>query len=360
MVRTLLLTVFITLIVCQCKKDNNSNCTNPSDMIIGVDLSTYPEIVGDNGIYFNDQHEEINVLQFLHDKGINTVRLKLWHTPANEHASLTEVTTFSNELKEYGFKIWLDFHYSDDWADPAIQTLPSAWTVCDYELLLDSIYDYTHHVLSIINPDYVQVGNEINHGFIHPFGHINQLEQFKTLIDTACKAVRNYDHQIKIMLHYAGHEGSVHFFNHFQTVDYDMIGLSYYPKWHGKSLDSLEINMNRLHQTYGKDIVIAETAYPFTLGWNDQTHNVIGLEEQLILPDFPATAQGQYDFLEEIKQLTTNQHNGNFGFCYWGGEMIAWKGNQAQDGSSWENLALFDFQSKALPVIDVFCISQDD
>ena len=188
MVRALLLTVFITLIVCQCKKDNNSNCTNPSDMIIGVDLSTYPEIVGDNGIYFNDQHEEINVLQFLHDKGINTVRLKLWHSPANEHASLTEVTTFSNELKEYGFKIWLDFHYSDDWADPAIQTLPSAWAVCDYELLLDSIYDYTHHVLSTINPDYVQVGNEINHGFVHPFGHINQLEQFKTLIDTACKA----------------------------------------------------------------------------------------------------------------------------------------------------------------------------
>ena len=88
------------------------------------------------------------------------------------------------------------------------------------------------------------------------------------------------------MLHYAGHEGSVHFFNHFQSVDYDMIGLSYYPKWHGKSIDSLEINMNSLYETYGKDIVIAETAYPFTLGWNDQTHNVIGLEEQLILPDF--------------------------------------------------------------------------
>ena len=118
--------------------------------------------------------------------------------------------------------------------------------------------------------------------------------------------------------------------------------------------------MNRLHETYGKDIVIAETAYPFTLGWNDQTHNVIGLEEQLILPDFPATAQGQYDFLEQIKRITIDQHNGNYGFCYWGGEMIAWKGNQAQDGSSWENLALFDFHSQALPVIDAFCISQDD
>ena len=86
----------ITLITFQCKKGNNSNCTNPSDIIIGVDLSTYPEIVGDNGIYFNDENEEINLLQFLNDKGINTVRLKLWHSLANEHASLTEVSSFSN------------------------------------------------------------------------------------------------------------------------------------------------------------------------------------------------------------------------------------------------------------------------
>ena len=360
MLRELFLAVIIALIVCQCKKDNNSNCTNPSDVIIGVDLSTYPEIVGDNGIYFNNQNEEINVLQFLNDKGVNTVRLKLWHTPDNEHASLTEVTTFSNELKEYGFKIWLDFHYSDSWADPANQIIPQEWSTCDYETLSDSIYNYTYNVISLINPDLVQIGNEINNGFLHPIGHYNEMEQFKSLIDTACKAVRNYNNQIEIMLHYAGHEGSIHFFNHFQFIDYDLIGLSYYPKWHGKSLDSLDITMNSLYDMYNKNIVVAETAYPFTLGWNDYTHNVIGSEEQLILPDFPATAQGQYDFMEEIKRISINQHNGNNGFCYWGGEMIAWKGYQALDGSSWENLALFDFQSKALPVIDVFCISQDD
>ena len=94
--------------------------------------------------------------------------------------------------------------------------------------------------------------------FYTQFGHINQMEQFKSLIDTACKAVRNYDNQIEIMLHYAGHEGSIHFFNHFQFVDYDLIGLSYYPKWHGKSLDSLEFNMNSLHETYSIKILLLQ------------------------------------------------------------------------------------------------------
>ena len=360
MYRILILNILIIISTCHCKKNRLIDCENPSDLIIGLDLSTYPEIRQDGGLYNNNEGKEINLPEFLHKKGINTVRLKLWHSPSNQHASLAEVSTFSSELKEHGFKIWLDFHYSDSWADPANQIIPQEWSTCDYETLSDSIYNYTYNVISVINPDLVQIGNEINNGFLHPIGHYNEMEKFKSLIDTACKAVRNYNNQIEIMLHYAGHEGSIHFFNHFQFVDYDLIGLSYYPKWHGKSLDSLDITMNSLHETYGKGIVIAETAYPFTLGWNDQTHNVIGLEEQLILPDFPATAQGQNDFIEEIKRITTNQQNGNYGFCYWGGEMIAWKGNQSLDGSSWENLALFDFQSKALPVIDAFCISQDD
>jgi len=137
------------------------------------------------------------------------------------------------------------------------------------------------------------------------------------------------------------------------NLDYDIIGLSYYPIWHGKSMDELRQKMEYLSQTFKKEIVIAETAYPFTLDWNDWTHNIVGLEEQLILPEFPATPQGQKDFIGNIKTIT-QEVKGSIGFCYWGAELIAWKGKNAQDGSSWENQSLFDFNNKELPVLGEF------
>ena len=111
--------------------------------------------------------------------------------------------------------------------------------------------------------------------------------------------------------------------------------------------------MTSLSQTYGKEIVIAETAYPFTLEWNDWTNNIVGLEEQLILPDYPATEQGQRNFISAIKDISKETEKG-IGFCYWGAELISWKGNQATDASPWENQAVFNFQNKALPVLEVF------
>ena len=357
MYKLLIVIAVIQITLFQCKKNSNNSCTNPDDLIIGLDLSTFPEIRQDNGTYFNESNQEIDILTELKNKGVNTIRLKLWNNPIDEHASLDEVLSFSCELKEKGYKIWLDFHYSDSWADPGNQVIPSSWNLCDYPTLIDSIYDYTLSVVTKVNPDYVQIGNEINNGFLHPFGQLNQPEQFTTLLDTACKAVRSFNNEIKIIMHYAGYNGAEAFYNSLSPVDYDFIGLSYYPKWHGKSLDSLSLVMNNLHQNTGKDVLIAETAYPFTLSWNDQTHNVIGSDDHLILPNFPATPEGQFNFMEEIKQLSCYNVTGGIGFCYWGGEMIAWKGNNALDGSSWENLALFDFDHKALPVLDVFCLN---
>ena len=137
------------------------------------------------------------------------------------------------------------------------------------------------------------------------------------------------------------------------VLDYDIIGLSYYPIWHGTSLDDLQSCMQNLSQTHHKDILIAETAYPFTLDWNDWTNNIVGLDEHLILPDYPATPDGQRDFIRAIKTITNEVENG-LGFCYWGAELIAWNGEQATDGSPWENQALFDFSNRALPVLNEF------
>jgi arabinogalactan endo-1,4-beta-galactosidase len=129
--------------------------------------------------------------------------------------------------------------------------------------------------------------------------------------------------------------------------------LSYYPIWHGKDLNVLKQKLNMLGSTHSKEILIAETAYPFTLGWNDWTNNIVGLEEQLILPDFQPTPEGQKSFLMAIRNTILETGKG-IGFCYWGAELVAWKGPEAADGSPWENQALFDFENNALPALKVF------
>ncbi len=104
-------------------------------------------------------------------------------------------------------------------------------------------------------------------------------------------------------------------------MDYDIIGISYYPIWHGKSLTELELQLNNLSQTFEKEIVIAETAYPFTLDWNDWTTNIVGSENQIITPDFPANPTGQHDFILQINKLSTHNLERGIGFCYWVGDL---------------------------------------
>ena len=111
--------------------------------------------------------------------------------------------------------------------------------------------------------------------------------------------------------------------------------------------------MQSMSESINKQIIIAETAYPFTLEWNDWTNNIVGLNEQLILPEYPATIEGQLKYIRDLKGITQELEKG-IGFCYWGAELIAWKGTQATDASVWENQALFDFNNKALPVLNEF------
>jgi arabinogalactan endo-1,4-beta-galactosidase len=107
-----------------------------------------------------------------------------------------------------------------------------------------------------------------------------------SLLQSANKAVRDVNPGTKIITHYAGYEGAENFYTLVQELDYDIIGLSFYLLWRGKSLSELDNALKRLQQKFEKDILIAETAYPFTLGWNDQTNNIVRLDDQLILPYF--------------------------------------------------------------------------
>lgn len=349
--------LFLLIIFVSCENENSSPSTSDSkelDFISAVDISSFPEISNTQPAFYDLKGNQSDFLTLLKSQGVNTIRLRLWVNPKNEHSSFLEVKQFSQTLKSKGFQIWLTVHYSDIWADPSQQIIPKDWLNHSFSELKEEVYHYTEKIIQEIEPDFVQIGNEINNGFLHPFGDIfNNHQQFLELLDTGILAVRKTSSTTKIILHYAGIKGSDWFFNEIKDLDYDIIGLSYYPIWHGKDLNALKDDLQLLSNLYNKDILIAETAYPFRLDWNDWTNNIVGLEEHLILPDYPATQDGQKIFIRKIKEIVKETKNG-LGFCYWGAELIAWNGNKSQEGSSWENQALFDFSNQALPVLEEF------
>ena len=340
-----------------CESDNTSNdivYDNSLEKVSAVDISYYPQIANLNHIFYNSLGEEIDFLNSLLISGVNTIRLRLWVNPADNVSSFSEVKEFSQQLKLLGFKIWITPHFSDTWAHPGQQILPSEWQSLSYNDLKNQVYSYLSNIMNEIEPDYIQIGNEINSGILFPFGDIlSSSDQFIDLINHGIDAVRSVSANTKIILHFAGHENANWFYNYVNEVDYDIIGISYYPIWHGKSLTDLEQNLTDLTENFGREIIIAETAYPFTLNWNDWTNNIVGLDEQLILPNYPATPLGQQNFIKDLKNIILELDNG-IGFCYWGAELIAWDGENSDSGSVWENQALFDFENKELPVLQEF------
>ncbi len=349
--------LIVGLIIMQsCSKQDSNNpiIPNMETFINSVDLSSLPQVEAANTVFYNVNNQEEDVLTTLKNNGVNTIRLKIWHNPTSNYASFNAVKLFSQRIKAKGLKVWITVHYSDTWADPGNQETPSAWQGESFATIKDNVYDYTKNIMLEIQPDFIQIGNEINSGFLFPYENINNNEtQFLELLSSGVQAVRDNSNTTKIIMHYAGINGSDWFFNKINSIDYDIIGLSYYPIWHGKNLNILESTISNLGATYDKNVLIAETAYPFTLQWNDFTNNIVGLDSQLILPDYPATPQGQKDFMATLKQIL-NTTNKGIGFCYWEGAFVAFDGPNSTNGSSWENQTLYDFNNKALPILNEF------
>jgi arabinogalactan endo-1,4-beta-galactosidase len=334
-----------------CKKPETGPPLYAKPALVGADLSMLPELRKSSGLWYNSKGQPEDMLQTLLRAGINMVRLRLWYKP-EAGARLSEAQQLCAELRRLGLKTFISVHYSDTWADPAHQSKPEAWNNINVRTLADSVYAYTKQVMLALQPDYIQIGNEINSGLLWPEGNSRDTAGMLGLIRAGIKAVRQVEPKTQVVIHMAMLEDVAATLEPFRNVDYDVLGLSYYPMWHGKDLNLLKQRMELLHQAFKKPILLAETSYPFTLGWNDQTHNVVGLDDQL-LPQFPSSPEGQKAFLWAIRNLMLSVEGG-LGFCYWGAEWTAWKGNAALDGSSWENQALWDFQGRALPAMDVF------
>lgn len=245
-----------------------------SDKILGADISFLPQLES-RGIKFSVDGIEKDAIQILKDKGFNYIRLRIFNNPAQPKGyspktgfcDLEHTKQMAKRVKDAGMKFLLDFHYSDYWADPQQQNKPAAWKNISFDALKDSVQMYTEHVLKALKdqgtePDMVQIGNEINHGMIWPEGHVNNLDSLAQLIYAGFKGIKAVSPKSIIMVHVAlgGQvEESEYFFDAMRkrNVPFDVIGLSYYPKWHG-TLDDLRTNIAGLSKKYDKQIMVAE------------------------------------------------------------------------------------------------------
>jgi arabinogalactan endo-1,4-beta-galactosidase len=370
MLQNYLLIVLIIGCWVSCQPKATPSVHSANTFYQGADLSFLPEMEQAGTVFF-EGNQKSSALQILKKAGLNLVRLRLWHTPAPEHrghSSLTEVLAFAKKIKTEKLDFLLDFHYSDTWADPGKQSLPEAWKNLTINDLGDSVFAYTQKVVQAFKnqntlPQMIQIGNETNSGMLWNLGKVggefeSNWPNYAFLIKKAIAGIKSIDteNKIKVMLHFAGYQGADWFFQNIQNqgVNYDIMGLSYYPNWHGKSLTELKTNLNDLIRKFDHPILIVETAYPWTLDYNDFTNNFVGLAEQL-MPGYPASPQGQKQFLSDLKKtISTVDKNYGIGFCYWEPAWVAFKGKEATNGSVWENQTLFDFQNKALPALEVF------
>lgn len=341
-----------------------------SSFIRGVDVSYVTRVEQRGGVYRYADGTPGDVFEILRQSGVNYVRLRVWNDPVEGYCNEADVLALARRARTSGLKILLDFHYSDGWADPEKQVKPAAWQSLSYEQLKTSVYTYTAHVVNALilqdsPPDMVQIGNEITNGMLWDDGRVGpsgfdtqaQWAQLAGLIQAGIDGVKATGSTARIMIHIdrgGDYVGTRDFFDHLidSGVAFDVIGLSYYSYWHG-TLEQLHANLNDLAQRYDQEIVIAETAYPWTLGWNDWTHNVIGLQSQL-LPGYEARAAGQTAFLRDVMARVQDAPNERgAGIFYWGGEWISTAITDT-NGSSWENQALFDFDGRALETLNIF------
>lgn len=325
----------------------------------GVDLSYVNEMEDCGAVYYEDNVAK-DPYAIFSDQGANLVRLRLWHTPDwTDYSTLTDVKKAIARTKDAGMQALLDFHYSDTWTDPGAQQIPAAWSALEtLEALADSVYDYTYTVLKQLAdedllPELIQLGNEINGNILLKEGEdlypVNW-NRSKHLLDRAADAVDaiNNEHgtSMRTVLHVAKPEDAIHWFNSASQNDinrYDIIGLSYYPGWSTLSLRETAQYVKVLKDTHGKDVLIVETGYPWTLSSNDNANNVLG-SDNLLAVYGEVSPESQRDFLTEFTYLV--KESGGLGVVYW---EPAWVSTPCStlwgEGSHYENATFFDFNN---------------
>jgi len=373
---SLLMSVSIILIFLSCSNVSSpeSSSTNENIFIKGVDVSTLNEVES-SGVRFYYNGIQSDAIKILKNFGVNWIRVRIWNNPYGDlgnpygggNCDYTNMTKIVLRAKNEGIKVLLDFHYSDWWADPGKQNKPKSWTNLRGNELISSLTNFTLEVLNYMKskgvvPDMIQVGNEVNNGFLWPDGMIvgtnaGGFSNFVKIFNSAYDCIKSFDNKILVILHLAGDKNKS-FFDWFLGnvvnlgIKFDMLGLSYYPYWHG-DLNYLKELIDYLSKKYSKPILIVETAYAWTLSDYDGYPNVFGSNQ--IVTNYPPTKDGQNKFLLDfINVLKSFGKDKVLGFFYWEGCWVGATGWSNGLGNPWDNQTLFDWEGNPLPSLDVF------
>lgn len=335
----------------------------------GNDLS-YVNEMEDCGVIYQENSEPKDPYKIFADHNTTMVRLRLWHTPAwydslndgNRYSDLADVKRSIARARAEGMAILLDFHLSDNWADPGKQVVPAAWAaiVDDLPVLQDSLYGYIYSTLNDLYsegllPEMIQIGNETNKGILQSqqqndsgwwLDWDRNSALFNTAID-AVKAVENEtDMDVKIAIHAAGPQNATWLFEQFidnGVTEFDVMGISYYWAWHQPtSIDETGDIIEGLLSDYpGYQVMIFETGYIWTFASNDNANNIINE----VHPDYtPTSPQAQRDWLIDLTEEVIA--SGGSGVFYWEPAWVSsecW--TQWGQGSHQENAAFFDFKN---------------
>ena len=315
------------------------------ERLVGGDISLLPSYEAANTPYKDRSNTSISDLvpYAATACGWNACRVRLFVNPVivnkdgtkqGEVQDLPYVTALGKRIKDAGMAFLLDFHYSDTWADPVKQTIPTAWQSLSEQELLDTVYGYTRECLETLvaagaTPDYVQIGNEVSYGMLwrnnndkvwanSPYDdNATAWQRFNALLKAGARAVREVTPEAKIVVHIERTSSAatcVNFYNCLahDSVDYDIIGLSYYPFWHGWITGELRTTLNSLEQTFpDKMIQIVETAYYnnyFPVNDSGTKYNTS--------TKWPGTEDGQDAYLSDlITEL--KRHERVNGLYYW-------------------------------------------
>ncbi|RKS99606.1 glycosyl hydrolase 53 family protein [Flavobacterium sp. 123] len=339
---TLFFSMIISLVFSSCTSQTIDRPGQPiNNFAKGADVGWLPQMEATGYKFYDTDGKQKDCLQLLKDRGMNTIRLRVWVNPSNDkasgHCSPAETVTMAVRAKKMGMRIMIDFHYSDSWADPGKQIKPKAWENHSFSQLLTDVYNHTFDVLTAlksagVTPEWVQVGNEIPGGMMWPEGSTKNWNQLAQLLNKGHDAVKAVDATIKVIVHLdEGNNGEKFrlFFDNAKAnnVKYDVIGLSYYPFWikkdYKETIADLANNLNDLTTRYDKEVMVVEVGGIDTL------------------------EQNTYDMLTAvIKAVKAVPNNKGLGVIYW----------EPQGAKSWSNYELSAWKSDGKPsmALDAF------
>ncbi|HHU20805.1 MAG TPA: LPXTG cell wall anchor domain-containing protein [Bacilli bacterium] len=364
------------------------------DFIKGVDLSSVISLENSGVTFYNEAGEEQDIFLTLAESGVNYIRVRIWNDPFDEEGNgygggnndVETAIKIGKRASKFGMKLFVNFHYSDFWADPGKQQAPKAWEDMTVDQKETALYDFTLETLNEmrdagIDIGMVQVGNETNNGMAGETDWDNMV----TLFNAGSRAVRAFDQDVLVALHFTNPETANRYRNLAASlagsnVDYDVFASSYYSLMHG-TLDNLTTELKYIADEYNKQVMVAETSYAYTL----EDGNGHGRGDEDMGGDYPVTVQGQAHALRDVFQAVVDVGAAGIGVFYWEPawlpvgppdeleqNQLIWEehgsgwassyavsydpvdAGQWYGGSNMDNKALFDFNGHPLPSLNVY------